>query len=52
VSVQFQLLSGQLWWFTGVYGPHQDNLKLTFLQELGVVRNECEGPWIVAGILT
>jgi exonuclease III len=49
VSVQFQLLSGQLWWFTGVYGPHQDNLKLAFLQELGVVRNECEGPWIIAG---
>jgi hypothetical protein len=42
------LLSGQLWWFTGVYGPHQDNLKLAFLQELGVVRNECEGPWIIA----
>jgi hypothetical protein len=49
VSVQFQLMSGQLWWFTGVYGPHQDNLKLAFLQELGVVRNECEGPWIIAG---
>ena len=49
VSVQFQLLSGQLWWFTGVYGPHQDNLKLAFLQELGVVKNECEGPWIIAG---
>jgi exonuclease III len=49
VSVQFQLLSGQLLWFIGVYGPHQDNLKLAFLQELGVVRNECEGPWIIAG---
>jgi hypothetical protein len=49
VSVQFQLMSGQLWWFIGVYGPHQDNLKLAFLQELGVVRNECDGPWIIAG---
>jgi hypothetical protein len=27
LSVQFQLMSGQLWWFTGVYWPHQDNLK-------------------------
>jgi exonuclease III len=27
VSVQFQLMSGQFWWFIGVYGPHQDNLK-------------------------
>jgi hypothetical protein len=49
VSVQFQLMSGQLWWFTGVYGPHQDNLKHAFLQELGEVRNECVGPWIIAG---
>jgi exonuclease III len=30
VSVQFQLMSSHLWWFTGVYGPHQDNLKHDF----------------------
>jgi hypothetical protein len=32
-----------------VHRPHQDNLKHTFLQELGEVRNECVGPWIIAG---
>jgi exonuclease III len=49
VSVQFQLMSSHLWWFTGVYGPHQDNLKHYFLQELREVRNDCVGPWIIAG---
>jgi exonuclease III len=27
VSIQLQEASGPLWWLTGVYGPHQDNLK-------------------------
>jgi exonuclease III len=49
VSVQFQMMSGQLWWFTGVYGPYQDNLKQAFLHELREVRNKCGGPWIIAG---
>jgi hypothetical protein len=31
VSVQFQDEYGAAWWFTGVYGPHQDSLKLSFL---------------------
>jgi exonuclease III len=48
VSVQFQE-SGSCWWFTGVYGPHQDNLKQAFLQELRMVREECAGPWILCG---
>jgi hypothetical protein len=26
VFVQFLEESGSCWWFTGVYGPHQDNL--------------------------
>jgi hypothetical protein len=33
------------WWFTGVYGPHQDNLTQFFLQELRDVRGLCAGPW-------
>jgi hypothetical protein len=49
VSIQLQEASGPLWWFTGVYGPHQDNLKQAFLQELSEVRAGCDGPWILAG---
>lgn len=49
VSIQLQENSGPQWWFTGVYGPHQDNLKQDFLQELREIRVGCEGPWIVAG---
>lgn len=30
VSVQFHEEHGPKWWFTGVYGPHQDNLKGLF----------------------
>ena len=49
VSVQLKSVSGPLWWFTGVYGPHQDSLKPAFLQELRDIRNACVGPWIIAG---
>ena len=49
VSIQLQEESGLQWWFTGVYGPHQDNLKQFFLQELRDVRELCAGPWVVAG---
>lgn len=49
VSVQLQNNSGPLWCFTGVYGPHQDNMKTAFLQELREIRNACAGQWIVAG---
>jgi exonuclease III len=49
VSVQLQSADGPLWWFTRVYGPHQDSLKSAFLQELRDIRNTCVGPWIVAG---
>jgi hypothetical protein len=49
VSIHLQEASGPLWWFTGVYRPHQDNLKHAFLQELREVRAGCDGPWILAG---
>jgi hypothetical protein len=34
-------------WFTGVYDPHQDNLKQEFFQELRDVSSNCTGPWVV-----
>ena len=37
------------WWFTGVYGPQSDNLKLAFIQELRTIRASCSGPWAVGG---
>jgi hypothetical protein len=37
------------WWFTGVYGPQSDVLKLQFLQELCLVRQGCADPWVVGG---
>lgn len=49
VSVQFQDEHGPNWWFTGVFGPHQVNLKGVFLEELRSVRDTCGGPWLVAG---
>jgi exonuclease III len=49
VSVQFQEESGSCWWFTGVYGLHQDNLKQDFLHELRLVREECVWPWFLCG---
>jgi hypothetical protein len=41
--------NGSCWWFTGVYGPHQDNLKSSFLHELREIRDTCVGPWIIGG---
>jgi exonuclease III len=49
VSVKLQEEGGAQWWFTGVYGPHQDPLKHSFLQELRDVRETCAGPWVIAG---
>lgn len=49
VSVRFKVDDGAEWWFTGVYGPHQDSEKLGFLEELREVRNLCPGPWVIAG---
>jgi exonuclease III len=44
VSVQFDQLEGSSWWFTGVYGPQSDELKIQFLQELRNIRMACTGP--------
>jgi hypothetical protein len=33
----------------GVYGPHLDDKKLLFLQELRLVRSMCQGPWVIGG---
>jgi exonuclease III len=49
VSVQFQQSEGPPWWFTGVYGPQSDVLKVQFLQELRSIRLTCVGPWAVGG---
>ena len=49
VSVQFVLGDDLTWWFTGVYGPHQDREKVAFLDELREIRAQCTGPWCVGG---
>lgn len=49
VSVCFTHEDGQFWWFTGVYGPQTDALKIQFLQELCNVRLACVGPWAIGG---
>lgn len=45
-SVQFD---GVNWWFTGVYGPQEDENKIQFLQELKDIRALCSGPWVLTG---
>jgi hypothetical protein len=49
VSVQFDQLEGSPSWFSGVYGPQSDELKIQFLQELRNIRMACVGPWVVGG---
>jgi hypothetical protein len=51
ILVQFEPAEGPSWWFTGVYGPQLDILKVQFLQELWNVRAACVGPWAVGGDL-
>jgi len=48
-SVLFSEQEGRNWWFTGVYGPQDDDEKILFLQELRNIRDLCNGPWLVAG---
>lgn len=48
-SVQFQLVDGASWWFTGVYGPQSDEGKVQFLSELRDIRRACNGPWAIGG---
>jgi len=49
VSVHFESEEGPSWWFTGVYGPQQDDQKIMFLQELHNIRQDCQGPWAIGG---
>lgn len=49
VSVHLQDSTGNMWWFSGVYNPHQDGSKRVFFEELREVRSSCWGPRIVAG---
>jgi hypothetical protein len=49
VSVRFRLHDEPAWWFTGVYGPHQDAEKVGFLEELREIRSFCSGPWVIGG---
>jgi len=49
VSVWFSEQEGRNWWFTGVYGPQEDEEKVLFLQELRNIRGLCNGPWLLAG---
>ena len=32
-----------------MYGPHRDDEKLGFIEELREVRANCPGPWMLAG---
>ncbi|CAD6250662.1 unnamed protein product [Miscanthus lutarioriparius] len=36
-------------WFTGVYGPQEDDEKVMFLQELRNIRALCNGAWLLGG---
>jgi len=49
VSVKFKSGDEHVWWFTRVYGPHQDAEKIAFLDEIREVRANCGGPWMMAG---
>jgi len=48
VLVQLEEQEGRNWWFTGVYGPQEDEDKIAFLQELWDVRALWRGPWLFA----
>ena len=49
ISIRFRIDDEPDWWFTGVYGPHQDAEKASFLNELREVRSHCTGPWVLGG---
>ncbi|WVZ78922.1 LOW QUALITY PROTEIN: hypothetical protein U9M48_026563 [Paspalum notatum var. saurae] len=49
VSIRINIEDEPDWWFTGVYGPHQDADKVGFLEELREVREFCTGPWVIGG---
>jgi hypothetical protein len=41
-------MEGCNWWLIGIYGPHADDEKLNFLQELHDWRALCNGPVLIA----
>jgi hypothetical protein len=47
--VQFAHEEGDPWWFTRVYGPQSEVVKIQFLDELHMVRQTCTCPWVVGG---
>lgn len=51
-SVTYEFKSTQnsfTWYFTGVYAPHTRGEKLLCWEELAVVRQLCDGPWVTGG---
>lgn len=49
VTIKFQEVGEQPWWFSGIYGPHEDANKPAFPDELREVRSFCAGPWMLTG---
>jgi hypothetical protein len=49
VSVLLSSKDGPPWWLTGVYGPQHDADKVAFFEDLREVRENCPGPWMLAG---
>ena len=41
-------MEGRNSWLIGIYGPHEDDEKLNFLQELRDLRALCNGPVLIA----
>jgi hypothetical protein len=37
------------WWLTVIYGPHEENKKGLFLDELEAIKDACPRPWVVLG---
>ena len=37
------------WWLTSVYGPQSDLDKVSFLDELRMIRSSCSDSWMVCG---
>jgi hypothetical protein len=49
VTTQLKQNNGQFWWLTCVYGPQRFVYKISFLQELRTIRENCPGPWAIIG---
>ncbi|TKV93540.2 hypothetical protein SEVIR_9G232787v4 [Setaria viridis] len=50
LSVQIQASTSAVnWWFTGVYGPQEDNEKLLFLNEIRIRKPQDSDNWLLLG---